>query len=548
MNDFLVKLRDQVKQILSGFTTGQKAVTAVAIVGVLLGSYLFTSWASKPDYAPLFTGLESADAAAVTEALQSEGVPYKLSNGGATIMVPANQVTSARLSLSGQGLPQTSTVGWGILDKQGITASEFQQRVGFQRALEGELDSTISAMDGVQDATVHLVVPKDDLFTDDQQKATASVLLKLRPNTTLGAARVQSVVHLVASAVEGLSPDDVTISDSAGNLLSAPGEDGANAAAGDMRAQQTAAKEAKIKTEIKAFLASVVGPNGADVRVAAELDFDQIQTTSEEFGSVDGEAPPVVSSTTNTETYTNTDTAPEGVLGGGETTTDAQDSEYTKEAEQQVNAVDKHTTVAKQAPGKVARLSVSVLLDQAKSEGLNMATIEDGIAAAAGINADRGDTIEVSRVAFDDTVAQAEEEARKEASADQRMDSLLGMLKSVGTVLFVAFGLMWGYRRMRGKPTEEVLSLEHLALGAGEDDLLELDEDDYVELAPHHATVQIEGEDPTTVLVQRRRHTELDRLPGLEERMAENADIVDLIDRQPEDVALLLRGWLAERR
>jgi flagellar M-ring protein FliF len=548
MNDFLVKLRDQVKQILSGFTTGQKAVTAVAIVGVLLGSYLFTSWASKPDYAPLFTGLESADAAAVTEALQSEGVPYKLSNSGATIMVPANAVATARLTLSAQGLPQTSTVGWGTLDKQGITASEFQQRVGFQRALEGELDSTISEMDGVQDAKVHLVIPKDDLFTDDQQKATASVQLRLRANTSLNASQVQSVVHLVASAVEGLNPDDVTVSDTAGNLLSAPGEDGANAAAGDMRAQQTRAEEAKIKADVADFLASVVGPSGADVRVRAELNFDSTETTAEEFGKADGSEPPVVSSTTNTETYTNTDTAPEGVLGGGETATDAQDSEYTKEAEQQVSAVDKRTTRSKAAPGAVERLSVAVFLDQDKSEGLNMATIEDGIAAAAGINADRGDTIEVSRIAFDDTIAQAEEEARKEASADQRMDSLLGMLKSVGTVLLVGFGLMWGYRRMRGTPTEEVLSLEHLALGSGEDDLLELDEDDYVELAPHHASVQIEGEDPTTVLVQRRRHTELDRLPGLEERMAENADIVDLIDRQPEDVALLLRGWLAERR
>jgi flagellar M-ring protein FliF len=548
MNDFLVKLRDQVKQILNGFTTGQKAVTAVAIVGVLLGSYLFTSWASKPDFAPLFTGLESADAAAVTEALQSEGTPYKLANGGATIMVPANEVSAARLSLSGQGLPQTSTVGWGILDKQGITASEFQQRVGFQRALEGELDSTISAMDVVQDATVHLVVPKEDLFTDDQQKATASVLLKLRANKTLTASQVQAVVHLVASSVEGLSPDSVAISDTAGNVLSAPGDDGADLAAGDFRAQQTAAKELAITKKVKDFLSSVVGPTGADVRVAAELNFDSEEETSEEFGKADGTAAPVVSTVTNNETYTNTDTAPEGVLGGGETAADAQDSEYTKEAEQQLNAVDKKVTRRESAPGAVERLSVAVLLDQEKSDGVNLAALEDGIAAAAGINAQRGDTIEVSRVAFDDTIAEAQEEALKEAQSDERMDSLLGMLKSVGTVLLVAFGLMWGYRRMRGKPTEEVLSLEHLALRAGEDDLLELDEDDYVELEPHHATIQIEGEDPTTVLVQRRRHTELDRLPGLEERMAENADIVDLIDRQPEDVALLLRGWLAERR
>ena len=547
MNDFIGKLREQFKQILSGFSTGQKTVTAIAVVGVLLGGFVFTSWASKASYAPLFTGLEASDAAAVTDALQSSGTPYKLSNSGATIMVPANDVASARLALSAKGLPQSSTVGWGILDKQGITASEFQQRTGFQRALEGELDKTLGAMDGVLDATVHLVVPKDDLFSADTQKASAAVLLKLKSGTTLSATQVQSVVHLVSSSVEGLSSDNVTVSDAAGHLLSAPGQEGADLAAGDFRAQQTAAYEARITQKVKDFLTSVVGPTGADVRVHAELNFDSTDTTSEQFGKSDGTAPPVVSVTDNNETFNGTSAPPGGALGGTQVTTGTGNNAYSKQATQQVNAVDKQTTHKVSAPGSVARQSVAVLLDTAKSRNINLQTMQQQVAAAAGIDATRGDTVQVSRVAFDNTVAAEQAAQQKSANASQRMHDLLNLLKTVGTLLAVGFGLMIGYRRLRGEPVEEMLSVEQLALAAGEDDLLELDEEDYVELEPHHV-VQIEGEDPTTVLVQRRRHTELDRLPGLEERMAENADIADLIDRQPDDVALLLRGWLTERR
>jgi len=547
MNDLLTKVRDQLKQIFDGFTTGQKTVTAIAVVGVLLGGYVFTSWASKPSYSPLFTGLQASDAAAVTDALRSGGTPYRLANSGATIMVPANKVFAARIALSAKGLPAGSTVGWGLLDKQGITASEFQQRVDFQRALEGELDNTIGAIDGVQQATVHLVVPKDDLFTEDQQKASASVLLKLKPDVTMSATQVQSVVHLVSSAVEGLTADNVTVSDSAGHLLSAPGQEGADLAAGDFRAQQTAAYEATLTHKLKDLLTSVVGPTGADVRVHAELNFDSTETTKEEFGKADGTPPPLVNTVTNSESFNGTSAAATGVLGQNQLPTTNGNSSYTKTATQQQNAVDKATTSTKTAPGSVARQSVSVLLDTNKAKSVNLATMQQQVAAAAGIDTARGDTVRVSRVPFDTTVAQQQAAQLKSAASDQRLHNLLGVLKTLGTLVAVGVGLLLGYRRLRGVPTEETIPIEQLALRAGTSDLLELDEDDYLELEAPRG-VHIEGGDATTVLVQRRRHTELDRLPGIEERMAENADITDLIDRQPDDVALLLRGWLADRR
>jgi flagellar M-ring protein FliF len=463
-------------------------------------------------------------------------------------MVPANQVYETRIALSAENLPSGGTVGWGILDKQGITASEFRQRVDFQRALEGELDKTISSMDGVTDATVHLVIPKEDLFTQDQQKATASVLLKLKPNTSMSAAKVQSVVNLVASSVEGLAADAVTVSDSAGHLLSAPGKDGAVLAAGDFRAQQTAAYEARTTEKIKNLVTALVGPNGADVRVAATLNFDDNETTSEQFS---GNNAPVVQSTQNSETFNGTSAGTGGALGqttiptlpGGGTST------YNKNQLQETRAVDKTTTKTKPAPGAVLRQSVSVLIDSKKGAALNIASLQQQVAAAAGIVAARGDTVQVSRAKFDTTTLDQQAKALKDANASKRMRDLLNGLKTVGTLLLVALGLRVGYRRLRPVPIEESISLEHLALEAGEGQLLELDEEDYVELEPARHSVTIDGEDdPTTVLVSRRHRRELDRLPGLEERMAENADIADLIDRQPDDVAQLLRGWMADRR
>jgi flagellar M-ring protein FliF len=155
----------------------------------------------------------------------------------------------------------------------------------------------------------------------------------------------------------------------------------------------------------------------------------------------------------------------------------------------------------------------------------------------------------VTRAPFDTTVADQQAKALANANADKRMKNLMDGLKSVGTLLLVGLGLLFGYRRLRTPAIEESIPLEHLALEAGEGELLELDEEDIVELEPSRHQIAIEGEDdPTTVLVSRRHRRELDRLPGIEERMAENADIADLIDRQPDDVAQLLRGWMSERR
>src|SRR5581483_4490957 len=196
------------------------AVGLLAVV-TLIGGMAFMRWAGTPSYSVLFSGLDAKGAQSVIDKLKADKVPYKLADQGGAILVPQATVYDLRLSLSAAGLPKGGTVGYELLDNQGLTTSDFTQKVDYQRAVEGELARTLMAFAGVDNASVHLAIPQDTLFTDDKQPARASVLLKT--STDLSDEAVQSIVNLVSSAVPNLSPNDVTVADTAGRVLSSPG-------------------------------------------------------------------------------------------------------------------------------------------------------------------------------------------------------------------------------------------------------------------------------------------------------------------------------------
>src|SRR2546430_15204858 len=220
MRDRAIEVVKRLGKTFGAFTPGQKAVTLIGVVVLGVGGFFFANWASAPSYAPLFSNLSSTDASAIVDKLNAGGTQYQLADGGATIMVPQSQVYDLRLKMSGQGLPAQTDTGYSLLDKQGLTTSDFMQNVGFQRALEGELGKTIKSIDGVQGATVHLAIPQKDVFATDSQKPTASVLVTTALGRTLSPDQVQSIVHLVAASVVGLDPNQVTVADAAGNVLS----------------------------------------------------------------------------------------------------------------------------------------------------------------------------------------------------------------------------------------------------------------------------------------------------------------------------------------
>src|SRR5215217_5471016 len=176
------------RSLLQTISIGQKIVT-----GLVLGGFVFYRWITAPTLSPLFSNLASADASAIVEELTTEGVAYTLADGGQTIMVAQDKVSSLRLTMSGLGLPADNESGYALLDEQGITTSEFQQQVSYQRALEGELANTLKSLDGVNAAVVHIALPKDEVFATDEGKPTASVLLDLAPGTNLAGEQVQAV-------------------------------------------------------------------------------------------------------------------------------------------------------------------------------------------------------------------------------------------------------------------------------------------------------------------------------------------------------------------
>ena len=197
------------KGFMAGFTSGQRSVVIVAVLGLLLGAFALSRWVAQPTWAPLYGNLSGTDASAVTTQLTTDGVKYKLADGGATVLVPQSQVYSERIALSGKGLPagqNDDNEGWSLLDKQGITATDFQQNIAYQRALSGELDKTLEAMDGVNTAIVTLAVPQPDVFSTATNKTTASVLLQLQPGVTLTDEQVKA---LTSGALE-LYPGQVT--------------------------------------------------------------------------------------------------------------------------------------------------------------------------------------------------------------------------------------------------------------------------------------------------------------------------------------------------
>jgi flagellar M-ring protein FliF len=367
---------ERIRSALSTISLGQKVVIGLLAAGLVLGGFFFYRWITAPTYAPLFSNLASTDASAIVDELNAAGVSYELADGGGTILVANAAVYDLRLQMSGKGLPAGSDTGYALLDEQSITTSEFQQQVQYQRAVEGELANTLEALDGVSQAVVHVALPEDEVFASDEAEPTASVLLDLAPGTTLDSGQVQAVTNLVSSSIEGMDPEQVTVADATGAVLSAPGQ-GVTTAAGDARSQLEQDYEDRLAANAQAVLDPILGPGRAKVSVRADVDLDQRSTTSETHTYEQG-TPPISESTT-TEEYTGNGAAVGGILGP-ENQADAGagtgDSTYNKESTTANNAVGTTVETVEGAPGRINRLTVSVVMDEAVAGNLNQAQVQ----------------------------------------------------------------------------------------------------------------------------------------------------------------------------
>ncbi len=449
------------QRTFAAFTTGQKVVAVLGTAALVLAGFMVFKWAATPNMAPLYSNLSSEDAAAVVEQLDADGVPYELGNNGSSIMVPQDQVYSTRISLSGEGLPSNSgDGGYAILDEQDISTSEAAEQTNFKRAMEGELSNTIEAIDGVDTAIVHLALPEKQIFADEQAPATASVLVDTAPGDELGPDQVQAIVHTVASSIDGLDPEKVTVADSSGRVLSST--DGADGAGLSGHAQQIEEYQNELQVRVQAMLDRVLGPGNATTTATVEMDFDKAVTETTTY-SADPELP-AISESESSETYTGTGGAAGGV--GGVVGTDGQmdggltggdGGAYEKNSATRNNPVNSVVEHRESAPGTVVGLNIAAIVDTEAARNIDPGELENMISAAAGIDKKRGDKIALTTMPFDrSTEATTTEELKAAAAADknaERMDLIrkagLGLL--VGVLLLV----VWLKGRRRNKARKE---------------------------------------------------------------------------------------------
>ncbi len=281
----MLQTNEPVEQKPKGFwqtPTGRNfflAIIAATALSIITGVWL---WSQQPEYKVLYSNFSDRDGGAIVAALQQMNIPYKYSEGGVAILIPAANVHDVRLKLASQGLPKGGNVGFELMENQKLGISQFLEQVNFQRALEGELARSIQAVGAVQSARVHLALPKPSVFVRDQQKPTASVLLNLHPGRTLDQAQVNAIVHLVASSVPELVLSNVTVVDQNGLLLSETGK-GPGAKLDPNQLKYVQQLQANIVKQIESIVTPIVGPNNVRAEATADVDFSQIEQANETY-------------------------------------------------------------------------------------------------------------------------------------------------------------------------------------------------------------------------------------------------------------------------
>lgn len=427
------------------------AAAAVAIVAVLL------LWTRAPDYKVLFSNLEDRDGGAIVAALTQMNVPYQLEATGNAILVPADKVHEARLQLAQQGLPRSGEAGFELMDKTRFGASQFTEQVNYQRALEGEIVSSIQALHAVQSARLHLAIPRESLFVRDRQAPTASVLLTLYPGRSLSDAQVAAITWLVSSSVPNLTADKVSVVDQNGRLLTAPtGEAGADGS----RRNLVNDIESRTVQRILTLLNPLVGVGNVRAQVSAQVDFAQREQTSEVYRPNQNPGEAAVRSAQTSASMQSNVLPPEGIPGaltnqppvnatapivalpqagaapqanaagaaanagannaaGNLATTQAGNNTPgqgtgSSRNDSTINyEVDRTISHIKDPLGKLQRLSVAVVVNYRNNDGKpeaipadELEKLNDLVKQAMGYSAERGDTLSVVNSVFtDDTPA-----------------------------------------------------------------------------------------------------------------------------------------------
>jgi flagellar M-ring protein FliF len=499
----------------------------------------------------LYSNLDLKEASQITAALDQAGVKYQVKGDGSTIMVGRDEVASTRLMLSSKGLPTSGSVGYEIFDNApALGQTDFVQNLNRQRALEGELARTIRSIRGVSAARVHLVLPKRQLFEDEAESPSASIMVAVS-GRSLAPEQVQAIRNLVAGAVPDLKPDRVTIVDEAGELL-AGGDGDADGAASAHAAAERSAFEERVRKTVKDIVEGVVGPGKARVQVTAELDRSRVTVQEEKFDP-DGQV--VRSTQTNSENANETRPGQNGVVSASQNIPGANGANGTADnrsssgrTEETTNyEISKTTRTEVQEPGRVKRLSVAVAVDgvTAPAKGgkagpytprsaEEMQRIEQLVRSAVGFDQERGDQISVVNVRFERPANQAEGVLASSPFTFDKNDVMRGgelvvmLAVAVLLVLFVVAPMLKSQ-----PPSHLAMALAGGAAGAGGQPMLAVDPETGQTVALPAPVGEIE------------QRIDIARIEG-QVKASSVKKVAEFVDNHPEESVSILRTWLHE--
>jgi len=415
---------DQLRKLWSRFNPRQRFSVAAVTILVLIGLFTLVRWNRERDFKPLYSGLSAEDAGAIVVKLKESATEYRLAESNSSILVPSERVAELRLQMANAGIPKTGRIGYELFDKTNLGTTDFAEQVNYHRAIEGELERSIVLLAEVEQARVHITFPKDSVFTENREPAKASVMVKLKPAAKLSGQNAAAITQLVASAVESLSAEGVSVLDMQGNLLLRPKKPGD----GSQPSDDLLDFKTKLEHDTLTKIESVLGPLLGAEKFRASVDFDCDQTSGEqseetfdpnksvmttsqrsEEGSVKAESSGVPGTASNLPRPTPRPSA----VGGG----------VARRSESINYETSRLVRKLKMPQGVVRRMSVSVLVDQSLRWQLtgkgsaahferivdppspeHMKVIRDVVAAAAGFDATRGDQLIVETLPFEATL------------------------------------------------------------------------------------------------------------------------------------------------
>ncbi|MCL2895325.1 flagellar basal-body MS-ring/collar protein FliF [Brenneria tiliae] len=561
----LSKSSDGLTALLSRLRANPKIPLLIAAAAAVAIITALALWAKSPDYRVLYSNLNDRDGGAIVQQLTQMAIPYRFAEGGGALLIPADKVHETRLRLAQAGLPKGGAVGFELLDQEKFGISQFSEQINYQRALEGELSRTIETLGPVQNARVHLAMPKPSLFVREQKAPSASVTLNLYPGRALDEGQINAIAYMVSGSVAGLPPDNVTVVDQNGRLLTQSDGTGRDLNAAQLK--YTNEVESRYQRRIEAILSPMVGTGNVHAQVTAQLDFASREQTDEQYqpnkapekaairsqqlsqseqrgganlGGVPGalsnqpSPAPVAPITTPAANANNNagNQAAQNQAGQQNNATAAQTGaatlpSNTRRDETTNYEVDRTIRHTKQSAGTVQRLSVAVVVNYlpAGEEGqpaalseAQLKQIEDLTREAMGFSSERGDSINVVNTPFTQSTEGGSELPfwQQQAFFDLLINAGRWLL-----VLIVAW-ILWRKLvrpQLQQKTQQQEAALAAAAVGkGGKDDVV-------VSLSTSEAELQRKSQQRVSAELQSQR-------------------IRDLAENDPRVVALVIRQWM----